>query len=156
MAEFQAPPGWCWKRKRKSHGAALRRPESKEIFMWGQPPSAVQSSEARRVSTDRTKSPGLARPDSRGRLSPHGSWRNYGLATTLGHLLGARQRADRRPDPAAGVLHLSRSQTGAGQRSVDRATRGRSRDGQNPPSQNLALQTVLGQGSTPLAISASD
>src|ERR1700692_4528975 len=50
------------------------------------------------------------------------SWRKYGLATTLGNLLGSRQRANRRPDPALGLLHLPRLEASPRQRRSHRAT----------------------------------
>ncbi len=42
-----------------------------------------------------------------------------------------------------------------GQRPIDRATRSRSGDGEDAPSQDLALQARLGEGSARLAISAA-
>jgi hypothetical protein len=57
--------------------------------MWRQPPSAVVPGEARLLCGGE-RIVELRSTDSRGRLSPHGLWRTYGLATTLGDLLGSR------------------------------------------------------------------
>src|SRR6266496_5368689 len=90
------------------------------------------------------------------RRSSTAVWRNYGLATTLGDLLGAGQRADRWLNSAASLLHLPGSEAGPRQRSTDRATRSGSRDGQDAPPQDVALQTGLAERGTRLAFSTAD
>src|ERR1700716_2973691 len=122
--------------------------------MWRQSPSAVVPGKARLLCGGGELS-GYPRPDSRGRLSPHSSRRTYGLATTLGDLLGSGQCADRGLDATAWLLHLSGGEAGAGQRSIDRATRSRSRSRQDTSSQDLAISSRLAERSSRLAVPAA-
>src|SRR5882724_13308024 len=86
---------------------------------------------------------------------PTWSGSNYGLATALGDLFRARQRAHRGADSSAHLLHLSGVEAGQSQRRTDRRTGDQSRDGQDPPSQVVALPARMAEGNPCLAFPAA-